>query len=62
MRTTGVVTEKKDNSDKSSHTVKVRLCMMGNSSTEFSQDSIQFKSPTCARDTVKVILSLVPEN
>ena len=35
---------------------------MGNSSEEFSKDSIQFESPTCGRDTVKAILSLVLDN
>ncbi len=35
---------------------------MGNSSKEFSKDSVQFLSPTCGRDTVKAILSLVPNN
>ena len=35
---------------------------MENSSTEFSKDSIQFKSPICSRDTVKAIISLVPDN
>ena len=35
---------------------------MGNSSEEFSKDSIQFESPTCGSDTVKAILSLVPDN
>ena len=42
--------------------VKARLCTMGNSSTEFSKDPVQFKSPTCGRDTVKALLSLVPDN
>ena len=62
MRTKWVVTQKIDNLNKSASTVKARLCTMGNSSTEFSKDSLQFKSPTCGRDTVKTILSLVPEN
>ena len=35
---------------------------MGNSSKEFSKESIQFESPTCGSDTVKAILSLVPDN
>ena len=29
---------------------------------QFSKDSIYFESPTCAKDRVKAILSLVPEN
>ena len=53
-----------DNLSKTGSTVKARLCTMGNSSTstEFSKYSIQFKSPTCSRDTGKTILSLVPDN
>ena len=35
---------------------------MGYSSTNISKNSIQFESPTCSRDTVKAILSLVPDN
>ena len=35
---------------------------MGNSSEEFSKYSIQFESSMCGRDTVKAILSLVPDN
>ena len=35
---------------------------MGNRSKEFLNDSIQFESPICGRDTVKAILSLVPDN
>ena len=35
---------------------------MGNSSTEFSKDSVQFESPTYGRDTVKALLSLVLDN
>ena len=35
---------------------------MGNSTKEFSKDSVQFESPTCGRDTVKALLSLVPDN
>ena len=35
---------------------------MGNSSEEFSKESIQFESPTCGRGMVKAILSLVPDN
>ena len=34
----------------------------GNSTKEFSKDSVQFESPTCGRDTVKALLSLVPDN
>ena len=29
---------------------------------EFSKDSVKFESPTCGRDTVKALLSLVPDN
>ena len=56
MRTTWVVTEKTDHLSKTGSKVKARLCIMGNSSEEFSKDSIQFESPTCGRDTVKAIL------
>ena len=35
---------------------------MGNSSEDFSKDSIQFESPMCGRDAVKAILSLVLNN
>ena len=43
--------------------VKARLCTLGNSAKEFSKDSsFQFESPTCGRDTVKALLSLVPDN
>ena len=35
---------------------------MGNSSKEYSKESVQFESPTCGRDTVKAILSLVTDN
>ena len=62
MRTTWVVTEKTDHLSKTENKVKARLCTMGNSSEEFVKDSIQFESPTCGRDTVKAILSLVPDN
>ena len=62
MRTTWVVTEKTDHLSKTESKVKARLCSKGNSSQEFSKDSIQFESPTCGRDTVKAILSLVPNN
>ena len=62
MRTTWVITEKTNNLSKTESTVKARLCTMGNSSQEFSKDSVQFESPTCGRDTVKAILSLVPDN
>ena len=62
MRTTWVVTEKTEHLSKTEIKVKARLCTMGNSSEEFSKDSIQFKSPTCGRDMVKAILSLVPDN
>ena len=62
MRTTWVVTEKPDNMSKTGSKAKARLCTMGNSAKEFSKDSVQFESPTCGRDTVKAILSLVPDN
>ena len=62
MRTTWVITEKTDNMTKTGKKVKARLCTMGNSAKEFSKNSIQFESPTCGRDTVKAILSLVPDN
>ena len=62
MRTTWVVTEKTDHLSKTGSKIKYRLCTMGNSSEEFSKDSFQFESPTCGRDTVKAILSLVPVN
>ena len=61
-RTTWVITEKTDNLSKTESKVKARLCTMGNSSKEFSKDSVQFESPSCGRDTVKAILSLVPDN
>ena len=47
MQTTWVVTEKTDHLSKTESTVKARLCTMGNSSQEFSKDSIQFKSSIC---------------
>ena len=59
MATTWVVTEKTDNLNKSGSTVKAKLCLMGK---QFSKDSVQFESPICGRDTVKTILSLVPQN
>ena len=62
MRTTWVVTKNTDHMSKTGSKVKARLCTMGNSSEEFSKDSIKFKSPTCGRDTVKAILTLVPDN
>ena len=62
MRTTWVITEKTDNLSKTGSKVKARLCTMGNSAKEFSKDSVQFESPTCGRDTVKALLSLVPDN
>ena len=62
MHTTWVVTEKTDHVSKTGSKVKARLCTMGNSSEEFLKDSIQFESPMCGRDTVKAILSLVPDN
>ena len=62
MRTTWVVTEKTDYVSKPGSKIKARLCTKGNSSEEFSKDSIQFESPTCGRDTEKAILSLVPDN
>jgi hypothetical protein len=62
MRTTWVITEKTDNMSKTGSKVKARLCTMGNSAKEFSKESVQFESPTCGRDTVKAILSLVPDN
>ena len=55
MRTTLVVTEKTDHLSKTGSKVKARLCTMGNSSEEYSKDSIQLESPTCGRDTVKAI-------
>ena len=51
---TWVITEKTDNLSKTESKVKARLTM-GNSSKEFSKDSVQFLSPTCGRDTVKAI-------
>ena len=54
--------EKPDNMTKTGSRIKARLCTMGNSAKEFSKNSIQFESPTCGRDTVKAILSLVPDN
>ena len=62
MRTTWVITEKSDNMSKTGSKVMARLCTLGNSAKEFSKDSVQFESPTCGRDTVKAILSLVPDN
>jgi hypothetical protein len=62
MQTTWVITEKTDNLSKTESKVKARLCTMGNSSKEFSKESVQFESPTCGRDTVKAILSLVTDN
>ena len=62
MRTTWVITEKTDNFSKTGSEIKARLCTMGNSSTEFSKDSVQFESPTYGRDTVKALLSLVLDN
>jgi hypothetical protein len=61
MRTTWVITEKTDNLSKTESKVKARLTM-GNSSKEFSRESVQFESPNCRRDTVKAILSLVLDN
>ena len=58
----GFITEKTDNLSKTESKVKARLCTMGNSSKEFSKDSVQFEFPSCGRDTVKAILSLVPDN
>ena len=60
--TTWVITEKTDNMSKTGSKVKARLCTMGYSAKDFSKDSVQFESPTCGRDTVKAILSLVPDN
>ena len=62
MRTTLVVTVKTDHLSKTGSKIKARLCTMGNSSEEFSKDSIQFESLTCGRDPVKAILSLIPDN
>ena len=62
MRTTWVIIEKTDNLSKTGSKIEARLCTMGNSSTEFSKDSVQFESPTCRRDTVKALFSLVPDN
>ena len=62
MQTTWVITEKTDNLSKTGSKIKARLCTMGTSSTEFFKDSVQFESPTCGRDTVKALLSLVPDN
>ena len=42
--------------------IKARFCTMGSSAKEFSKDSVQFESPTCGQDTVKALLSLVPDN
>ena len=61
-RNAEVITEKSDNMSKTGSKVKTRLCTMGNSAKEFSKDSVQFESPTCGRDTVKALLSLVPDN
>ena len=52
MRTTWVITKKTDNLSKTESKIKARQCTMGNSSTEFSRDSVQFGSSTCGRDTV----------
>ena len=54
--------QKIDNLSKTGSKIKARLCTMGNSAKEFSKDSVQFESPTCGRDTVKALLSLVPDN
>ena len=62
MRTKWVVNEKVDNLSKTESKIKARLCTLGNSAKEFSKDSVQFESPTCGRDTVKALLSLVPDN
>ena len=57
-----VINEKTDNLSKTGRKIKARLCTMGNSSKEFSKDSVQFKSPTCGWDIVKALVSLVPDN
>ena len=62
MRTMWVINEKVDNLSKTGNKIMARLCTMGNSAKEFSKDSVQFESPTCGRDTVKALLSLVPDN
>ena len=62
MRTTWVITEKSDNMSKTGSKIKARLCTMGNSTKEFPKDSVQFESPNYGRDTVKALLSLVPDN
>jgi len=62
VRTTWVINEKIDNLSKTGSKIKARLCTMGNSAKEFSKDSVQFESPTCGQDTVKALLSLVPDN
>ena len=62
MHTTWVVTEKTGHVCKTGSKIKARLCTMGNRSEEFLKYSIQFESPMCGRDTVKAILSLVPDN
>ena len=63
MRTFWVIKEKKtDNFSMTGSKIKARLYTMGNSSKEFSKDSVQFESPTSGRDTVKALLSLVPDN
>ena len=62
IRTTWMVTEMTDHVSKTGSKIKARLYTMGNSSEEFSKDSIQFESPKCGRYTVKAILSLVPDN
>ena len=53
MQTTWVIADNTDNLSKTGSKIKARLCTMGNISTEFSKDSVQFESPTCGRDTVK---------
>ena len=59
MRPIWVITEKTDNLSKTGNKIMARLCTLGNSSTEFSKDSVQFESPTSGREA---ILSLVPYN
>ena len=59
MRPIWVITEKTDNLSKTGNKIMARLCTLGNSSTEFSKDSVQFESPTSRREA---ILSLVPYN
>ena len=62
LHTTWVVPDHGDHVNMTGSKKKARLCTMGNSSEKFLKDSIQFASPTCGRDTVKAILSLVPDN